>query len=275
MKKFLIGLLIGIIVGIGCLFTYNEVFVKKENSINKKQTTEKEETKTEEELSINSQLVQTLYNYVLGAISYQDYKETGNFFYSIKTKSKINASDLSQELKNYLGFRQLKAIEIEQTNCSSNSNLSYTHESGLVLLCGGELDHDYDPITNTTQVSDRAITYAITEELLKEKVELIFGKNNYKSVDFLGMSCDVSYGYVYNKELKEYLYVSNDNGCGFTFTPSIKLISATKKDNNIYLIQKVEREASEYSEAINMKIKYTFTLADDGNYYFESVEKIS
>ena len=43
-------------------------------------------------------------------------KETGNFFYSIETKGKINASDLSQELKNYLGFRQLKAIEIEQTN---------------------------------------------------------------------------------------------------------------------------------------------------------------
>ena len=281
MKKVLWGILIGVILCVGGLFGYKEFFVKNETT-NKKITKTKEKVQKEEDLDLNSQLVQNLYEYVIAVPNENNDESINvdsnlyrkmNLFEEIEKKDKIGTSDLPQELKNYLGYRQLSSEQVQQKNCSNYPNISYN--SQVSLLCGKEEDHDYNSATNTTKVRNGAMTSVINEEQLKEKVELIFGNNSYKEVEFFTTTCDLIDGYVYNKDSREYIYVSSDNGCGVNEYPTFKLIKATKKANKIYLFEKVDREKSEYSEAINSKIKYTFNLLKDGNYYFESAEKIN
>lgn len=247
MKKVLLGILIGVILGTGGVFAYNSFFNQSEKSM---KTSKKEPEVKNEELNLNTQLVQTLYSYVKMEESYL----AGVTYIGIfEDKNKVLASELSQEIKNYLGYRQLnnkRYIEcpqnlLDQSRCSS-------YEKGFPIS-------EYN---NTW-------TYAFGEEELKRNVELIFGKGSYQAGDFKG--CEEHGLCAYDSETQK--YYDTDCGCGGVgWYPETELKSAKKVENKIELYEYVKNDFDNQLDEYN--IKYTFNLNEDGNYYFESVELI-
>ena len=252
MKKVLLGILIGVILCVGGLFGYREFFVKNENP-NKKITKTKEKIQKEEDLDLNSQLVQTLYSYVrteknildVGCISVFD------------KKNKVLATEFNQELKNYLGYRQL-LLDLDYLEAPS-----YLLEK---IYGDGFYGSDFEIPTGAD-----ARTYSFSEEKLKAKVEMIFGKNSYKTEDFYG--CKENGLCTYDSTTKRYY----DMDClcgGVDMKETIELKSAKKIENKIEINEYVENTSPD-GEKDEWNLKYTFNLSEDGNYYFESIEKIN
>ena len=252
MKKVLLGILIGVILCVGGLLGYREFFVKNENP-NKKITKTKEKIQKEEDLDLNSQLVQTLYSYVrteknildVGCISVFD------------KKNKVLATEFNQELKNYLGYRQL-LLDLDYLEAPS-----YLLEK---IYGDGFYGSDFEIPTGAD-----ARTYSFSEEKLKAKVEMIFGKNSYKTEDFYG--CKENGLCTYDSTTKRYY----DMDClcgGVDMKETIELKSAKKIENKIEINEYVEKTPPD-GEKEEWNLKYTFNLSEDGNYYFESIEKIN
>ena len=252
MKKVLLGILIGVILCVGGLLGYREFFVKNENP-NKKITKTKEKIQKEEDLDLNSQLVQTLYSYVrteknildVGCISVFD------------KKNKVLATEFNQELKNYLGYRQL-LLDLDYLEAPS-----YLLEK---IYGDGFYGSDFEIPTGAD-----ARTYSFSEEKLKAKVEMIFGKNSYKTEDFYG--CKENGLCTYDSTTKR--YYDMDCLCGGTgWAPTTEIKSAKKIENKIEINEYVENTSPD-GEKDEWNLKYTFNLSEDGNYYFESIEKIN
>ena len=248
MKKVLLGILIGVILCVGGLFGYREFFVKNENS-NKKITKTKEKVQKEENLDLNSQLVQTLYSYVRMEKGLPIGPDYINMF---EEKNKILSTEFSQDLKNYLGYRQLLS-ELDRQECPTS--LSQQNKC---------------PINDDFQDTD-AWTQSFSDESLKGKVEMIFGKDTYKSGDFFG--CKEYGNCVYDVSTKRY-YDSGSGIVGTGWMPTIELKSAKKIENKIEINEYVENTSPDGS-IDKWNLKYTFNLSEDGNYYFESAEKIN
>ncbi len=247
MKKVLLGILIGVILCVGGLLGYREFFVKNENP-NKKITKTKEKIQKEEDLDLNSQLVQTLYSYVrteknildVGCISVFD------------KKNKVLATEFNQELKNYLGYRQL-LLDLDYLEAPSYL-LEKIYGNSFEIPTGAD-----------------AWTYSFSEEKLKAKVEMIFGKNSYKNEDFYG--CKENGLCTYDSTTKR--YYDMDCLCGGTgWAPTTEIKSAKKIENKIEINEYVENTSPD-GEKDEWNLKYTFNLSEDGNYYFESIEKIN
>ena len=247
MKKVLLGILIGVILCVGGLFGYKEFFVKNETT-NKKITKTKEKVQKEEDLDLNSQLVQTLYSYVrtgknildVGCISVFD------------KKNKVLATEFNQELKNYLGYRQL-LLDLDYLEAPSYL-LEKIYGNSFEIPTGAD-----------------AWTYSFSEEKLKAKVEMIFGKNSYKTEDFYG--CKENGLCTYDSTTKRYYDMDCQCG-GVDMKETIELKSAKKIGNKIEINEYVENTSPD-GEKEEWNLKYTFNLSEDGNYYFESIEKIN
>lgn len=247
LKKVLLGILIGVILSVGGFFVYNSFFNQSEKNI----VNEKEKTKVKnKELALDTQLVQTLYSYVQMEKSYLAGVEYISIF---DNKNKILVSELSQEMKNYLGYRQLNNknyIEcpqnlLDQSKCSS-----------------------YDKEFPISQDND-TWTIAFGEDELKRTVELIFGKGSYKAGDFIG--CE-KYGLcVYDSETKKY-YDTVFRGGGTGWNPETELKSAKKLKDKIEIYEYVKNDFDNKLDEYN--IKYTFVLSEDDNYYLRSIELI-
>ena len=116
-----------------------------------------------------------------------------------------------------------------------------------------------------------ARTYSFSEEKLKAKVEMIFGKNSYKTEDFYG--CKENGLCTYDSTTKR--YYDMDCLCGGTgWAPTTEIKSAKKIGNKIEINEYVENTSPD-GEKEEWNLKYTFNLSEDGNYYFKSVEKIN
>ena len=248
MKKVLLGILIGVILCVGGLFGYREFFVKNENS-NKKITKTKEKVQKEENLDLNSQLVQTLYSYVRMEKDLLIGREYISIF---DKKNKILATEFNQKLKNYLGYRQL-LLDLDYLEAPSYL-LEKIYGNSFEIPTGAD-----------------AWTYSFSEEKLKAKVEMIFGKNSYKTEDFYG--CKENGLCTYDSTTKRYY----DMDClcgGVDMKETIELKSAKKIENKIEINEYVEKTPPD-GEKEEWNLKYTFNLSEDGNYYFESIEKIN
>ena len=248
MKKVLLGILIGVILCVGGLFGYREFFVKNENS-NKKITKTKEKVQKEENLDLNSQLVQTLYSYVRMEKDLLIGREYISIF---DKKNKILATEFNQKLKNYLGYRQL-LLDLDYLEAPSYL-LEKIYGNSFEIPTGAD-----------------ARTYSFSEEKLKAKVEMIFGKNSYKTEDFYG--CKENGLCTYDSTTKRYY----DMDClcgGVDMKETIELKSAKKIENKIEINEYVEKTPPD-GEKEEWNLKYTFNLSEDGNYYFESIEKIN
>ena len=248
MKKVLLGILIGVILCVGGLFGYREFFVKNENS-NKKITKTKEKVQKEENLDLNSQLVQTLYSYVRMEKDLLIGREYISIF---DKKNKILATEFNQKLKNYLGYRQL-LLDLDYLEAPSYL-LEKIYGNSFEIPTGAD-----------------AWTYSFSEEKLKAKVEMIFGKNSYKNEDFYG--CKENGLCTYDSTTKRYY----DMDClcgGVDMKETIELKSAKKIENKIEINEYVENTSPD-GEKDEWNLKYTFNLSEDGNYYFESIEKIN
>ena len=248
MKKVLLGILIGVILCVGGLFGYKEFFVKNENP-NKKITKTKEKIQKEEDLDLNSQLVQTLYSYVRMEKDLLIGREYISIF---DKKNKILATEFNQKLKNYLGYRQL-LLDLDYLEAPSYL-LEKIYGNSFEIPTGAD-----------------AWTYSFSEEKLKAKVEMIFGKNSYKTEDFYG--CKENGLCTYDSTTKR--YYDMDCLCGGTgWAPTTEIKSAKKIGNKIEINEYVENTSPD-GEKEEWNLKYTFNLSEDGNYYFKSVEKIN
>lgn len=115
MRKVLIGILIGIIVGVGSLFIYDKFFAVKNNSEKKENNTvKKEEIKTsakEDILDIYSDQVQSLYNNVHNCFG----KCYGYDFMNLYSNDNVNIDSLKTQAF-YMAFDIL--LEEKGTNSS-------------------------------------------------------------------------------------------------------------------------------------------------------------
>ena len=248
MKKVLLGILIGVILCVGGLFGYKEFFVKNETT-NKKITKTKEKVQKEEDLDLNSQLVQTLYSYVRTEKNPHD----DGYISIFDQKNKVLATEFNQELKNYLGYRQLLLLDLDYSEAPSYL-LEKIYGSDFQIPTGAD-----------------AWTYSFSEEKLKAKVEMIFGKDTYKSGESFG--CKENRSCTYDSTTKR--YYDMDCLCGGTgWAPTTEIKSAKKMGNKIEINEYVENTSPD-GEKEEWNLKYTFNLSEDGNYYFESAEKIN
>lgn len=206
-------------------------------------------------VNTNSLVVQELYNYVNldGCDSQID------FFYGESENVKV--VDLSDEVRNYLAYRQLKHNKIEKKNCGNYQSALHQNDSVGLWYCGdGFLSNSSDQYNDQT-----ATTSVISEEAIREQANKMFGEDTYKAKTFTTSN---SARYLYDSKLSSYIYqvFNGENSCkGF----SNKLDKAYQQGDDLTIVVKVTNNEN---KAIQM-FYYTFTESDDGNYYFKELNK--
>lgn len=273
MKNFLIILCMLVVIGgTGYSIYYQVENHNKDNNIpneiNNNDSNDNDNNKDEESLDVNSELVKNLYNYV-SFDKWLDILEKNN-------TNKLETKNLNQELKNYIGYRQIPNSKIKSDSCKNYPNITSSRICGSAADAVEGVDGTWDSTNSSTQV--------ISENDLKEAVETVFGNNSYNQVSNFGISsCTIDQsndyrGYEYDTNSKNYVYYDGMAGC--SNLPITKQIVSAEKVNDTLIIvenQKIEQDAynSIPKESLfNQNIKYTF-IYENGNYYFSSIEKVS
>lgn len=203
----------------------------------------------------NSLVVQELYNYV----NLDGCDSQINFFYGESESVKV--VDLSDEVRNYLAYRQLNHNKIEKKNCGNYQSALHQNDSVGLWYCGDGILSD-----NSGQYNDQsATTSVISEDAIREQANKMFGEDTYKAKTFTTSN---SARYLYDSKLSSYIYqvFNGENSCkGF----SNKLDQAYQQGDDLTIVVKVTNNEN---KALQM-FYYTFTESDDGNYYFKELRK--
>lgn len=206
-------------------------------------------------VNTNSLVAQELYNYV----NLDGCDSQINFFYGESENVKV--VDLSDEVRNYLAYRQLKYNKIAKKNCSNYPGALHQSDSVGLWYCGDEILSN-----NSAQFNDQtSVTSVISEDSLKEQANKMFGEDTYKAKTFTTSN---STRYLYDSKLSAYVYQAfyGENSCkGF----SNKLDQAYQQGDDLTIVVKVTNNEN---KSLQM-FYYTFTESDDGNYYFKELNK--
>lgn len=242
-------LIIFILLIIVSYFVYND-YLKPKKEIDPVKEWQRKRTANK-----NSLVVQELYNYInLDGCGAQI-----NFFYN--EKETVSFSDLTDENRNYLAYRQLNHDLVEKKNCRNHPIALHKNDQVGLWYCGeGILLSNKE---NYTDETDR--TYVINGEVLKNQVNKMFGPDIYKAKTYTVSEAE---RYLYDSKTNSYIYQSfyGENACkGYTN----KLENASQQGDNLILTVKVTNNEN---KSIQM-FYYTFTEGDDGSYYFSSLNK--
>ena len=221
-------------------------------------------------LSVTDPLVLKLYGYIDGTNLDVWASVQSNF--EISNKTKLNASDLSTSVKNFLAFRQLSTAEYTLKNCSEFSHLlAYNKGSNYNgNTCGSTYttpngDGKYDDRNNQT--------YVIEPSILKAKVESMFGSNTYQNITF-----SYNYGEIFEYDATTGKYIKMScTACGGTSGPraTTSLMSATKTATNIQIVELLTaRIANGQDRDKDTKIRHVFKNIN-GNYVYDYSELIA
>lgn len=206
-------------------------------------------------MNINSLLVQTLYNY----IDLDGCGEESKSFYS--PNNQVLAKDLTYEFKNYLAYKQLLNKDIRSENCSNFSKALHKNDKVSLWYCGEEYLKDRSERFNDEASSARVFL----ENTLKKQVEAMFGPASYKAITF---PLSTSLRYLYDDKTSSYIlqsFYGGDTCKGYTN----KLEKAYRKKDDITIVVKVKNNESKKLQLFY----YTFTESEDGNYYFNTLNK--
>lgn len=254
-------LLIFVIIGMVVYMLYDKGLLNKftDNQKEENNTSEEVETAKEEELDVNGSLVQQLYRNIM---TYD--LVSIDILNSIRENGFIKASDITSEQKNYFAYRQVAISDIKSDLCSNYENL-FSQNENLRYGCSGEYYVGMPSYTSTSYIQ---------EDILKQSVEKIFGKDSYQRVDYFPIA--LSAGYVYDQATSRYVLGSYPGG-GTGPIPTFTLVSAKKIGDEIKIIENAKLEQDGYldeSMLFNVNIEYTFKL-EDNNYIFVSANVIS
>ena len=185
-------------------------------------------------LDINSTLVQDLYSKVKTNI-----------------REDIANTDLNDEMKLYLAYRQLPKNKIYESNCNLFNNTSMT--------------------SVTCIKSESFIPNAFKEEDLQLELKKLFGEDtNIENNNIqLGNSCLGSYQYI--AERGEYVEGSCNSNNTSIYNVDKKLLSASVTNDVITLKEKVRYYGSESVNIDRLKngiYVYTFKLDNNYNYVY-------
>jgi len=203
----------------------------------------------------DSFVVKKLYNYV----NLDGCDNQIAFFYGDSKNVKV--SDLSDEIRNYLAYRQLRYNQIERKNCSNYPSALHKNDNVLLWFCGDEVLNSKDPNFNDLT----STTLAISEDFIKRQAEEMFGEDTYKAKTF---AISNSARYFYDNKTASYIYQTfyGENSCeGY----SNKLDNAYQQGDDLTIVVKV---TDNESKAMQM-FYYTFTESSNGNYYFKELNK--
>ena len=179
----------------------------------------------------------------------------------------INVSEISANDKLIYAYKQLTNDEVTKGKCSSHREEIVRKVDLSQNACGPMnkevvgYECEYDDIGNRTKCN---YTDVINEEVLKNKVEMIFGKDSYESVYSFGYGPDY---YYYDSENKQYFLGVSIGGRVGPMAKST-FMSAYKNDSEIVIITTEEYYPN------SAKFKHTFLKSNDGNYYYNNSKKI-
>lgn len=291
-KGLIIGMIIFIIISLGLsgYIVYDKFFKKEVKTV---------QDKNEEKVS--EAFVKNLYNEV--NIDYnEEHYLYGQYGISEFYERNIKASDLNNELKMYLGYRQLKNSDIKKEDCL------YNQKDDGMTICGNNMYSE-------TKVDYKYPTNTISFDTLDKSIKSVFGnsvtydKNTKVSIDGI-----VSYYEFESSNNKYYLYQHAEGGYanipiflyrhynGYKIKNNEIIISQTYgkiayanyndicEDNQICFLtldeEKTEKsinisDINNRDDAINYlnssydsikdqlkEITYTFKKDQSGNYYF-------
>lgn len=271
-KNIIIVLLtIVIVVLIGLLVIKTDVF--KLSSKNDENVIENKNNNEYVDINTNDKMVQEIYN-----IFKHDRVCSSNYSFVelIREKQSITKNDISQELRNQFGYYLMTDVEVENLQCSWYAeNLGkYGEINNTNYRCGYNVEHLNNILSEWTSF--------ISEQLLKKKVEQLFGKDSY--VRTTQFSSDVPLSqFVYDESQAGYILGTIASGCGSGHpTYSTNLVSAKKNSNELIVqmnyVSKYDEQSKSYFSEEELKereydilVEYTFKL-ENVYYYFETAK---
>lgn len=259
----------------------NEYYLYKINSDMKiyvndqsNQNTDVSNNQTNEALNINSSLVQDLYNKV------KDFYRLGNTFKDYTADDRENnrnfvlkVEDIPYDTKFDMVYNNIIKNKGESFKCNDYINeifesLKANPNEGIDIYCGPAR---YYYNENARKFEGEAVTEFYSEELIKQGMKSLFGKEYYdtKSV--------VDFDFVYIPSKKGYAFVINGTVGGYSYNKVDKLISAEKKDNNLILTEQTMHteymlDSTEVEREFNYIYTFKYNELDDA-YYLSSIER--
>ena len=233
-------------LALGGYIVYDKYF----NNVNEEKKTEKKEVKEdvqEEKLNLESSIVQELYN---------DIKSTSNFDQELieqaLNKEKVLVSDLSSEILNFYGYRNLHIHLIKQDLCRNYPSVV----NNSYYDCGNGIEKD----------ETENATYTFEEKDLKNSVENLFGLGKYQQTE----SFEINYAqyFVYDKDSQKYVYATIPGG-GTSPEYEKELIDLKQSADTLSLIEKISFEDKELAQ-----ISYDYKQ-DNDNYYLYAINLLS
>lgn len=255
----LLILFILISLGLGGFIVYDKFISKKEINVGEVKQNKVESQDKNNNLTISSDLVKRLYSYV---------KSDGLFDQMLIEKvleknDEILASSLDQQTLNYYGYKQIKLSDTELKECQDYKNIKQSN-----YACGF---NSYISETDGLNAESNE-TISFDEDILKNNVEMIFGKNTYKSTDYFEIS--LSQAFLYDSSLKQYVRAEAPaGGTGVIYEKKLKDVKENK--DYLTLVENVSFDYTDYNvdmENLNKNILYNFKLDSENNYYLYSID---
>ena len=225
------------------------VYDKYFNNANEEKKTEKKEVKEEvqkeEKLNLNSSTIQKLYNSIKSNSSFDQ-----ELIEQAMNKEKVLVSDLSPEILNFYGYRNLYIHQIKQDLCRNYPNVILSSYN-----CGNDTEYESINSANTFK-----------EEDLKNSVENLFGPGKYQQTDAI----EINYAeyFVYDKDSQKYVYATIEGG-GTSQELEKELIDLKQSADTLSLIEKISFEGKELAQ-----ISYDYKQNND-NYYLYAINLLS
>lgn len=256
----IIVLLVIALIGLIVYICYDKGLILKNNRNIKVTDVKNENTTKEQNIDINNAMVQELYNiFKLSTDSDSCYMSVDSLNNSNLVKLRIAYNNISDSLYNNVNCGELELYE--GGICGSME-----HNSEMLKAYGN------NDMVKFRELEKQNYTDSISAEVMERKLKLLFGSDFSVKHESFGYghlvepSCYVM-KYDENKKLYARFMCEGGGTCGGV---SQELLSATKKDNKLYINTKVtEYDNQEYD------VKYTFKKDTiNENYVFEKVEKL-
>ena len=233
-------------LALGGYIVYDKYF----NNANEEKKTEKkeikEEVQEEEKLNLNSSTIQKLYSSIKSNSSFDQ-----ELIEQAINKEKVLVSDLSPEILNFYGYRNLYIHQVEKDVCRNYPSIV----NSSYYYCGSGIGDE-----------DINIVDIFKEEDLKNSVENLFGPGKYQQTE----SFEINYAqyFVYDKDSQKYVYATLEGG-GTSQEFEKELIDLKQDTDTLSLIEKISFEGKELTQ-----ISYDYKQ-DNNNYYLYAINLLS
>lgn len=239
-EKPIVTILLLVVIA-GLLFFISYLYSNHQNEIAKLkyECTPISTSGIEKELNLDSTIVQDLYSKVKTNI-----------------REDLANSELNDEMKLYLAYRQMPTEKIYESNCNLYNNAKmepYTCKETL----------EFTPL-------------AFKEENLTLEVKKLFGESTNLQHDDIQLGISCIGGYQYIAERGEYVQGKCPQIENVVFRADKKLIKATSQESTITLYESVKYSATSGKELpeklVSGTYKYTFRLDMNYNYIYVNKE---